>query len=156
MFGAIQNVGNGQLTAEEIAMQSAMRELARLEFYVVRFHSYSDSWNSAVQQRKLICGKMLERKERQFLLDVVTELEESWRILAWSYPLLYYSNENHHVSKLTRQQGRLEEVCNGLQARFECHFVALDNSKSRQKLIEYTTVVSLHRQSLIEIIETQS
>lgn len=155
VFGVIQNGGNGQLSDEEIAVQSAMRDLQRLEFYFVRFHSYSDSWNCAVQQRKLIGGKMLGRKERQFLLDVVTELEESWRILAWTYPLLYYSNESHYRLKLTRQQGKLEEFCNGLQATFDCHFVALDNSKSRQKLMEYTTV-SLHRQSLIEVIETQS
>jgi ariadne-1 len=157
--------GEGKTTDEELKQSEAENELQRYEFHWTRYDSHIKSSQHAMKQKSATHEKMHELatkfqwrlNEAQFLLDAVNEAIQCWHVLAWTYPIAYYFEEEVEDASLLlfkEQQGTLEKFCNGLQAHLDFELDKLGQNKTRQEIIHYTRTSAQYRKNLVEHIES--
>jgi ariadne-1 len=178
----------GKLPDEEKAAQEASNELERYEFHWTRYDSHSKSSRHAKEKKAAMHEKMHELaqtfkwrlNEAQFLMDAVEESIVCWHVLAWTYPIAYYfeeewaarqgSEENKNKKKdekeekdkgnsaldlFKQQQGFLESFCDGLQQKLDFDLEKLGDIKIRQEMKDYTRTAKQYRKNIVQHIEDE-
>eukprot|EP01083_Nonionella_stella_P016716 46692_1 len=150
------------------------KDTKRYESHLVEFNATLDLIAAAEKRKDDVWDQAIWLRERgwferhtMFLMDVLDERIRCLNVLAWTYPLLYFTDETKDDSKVClfkMQRNKLVQFCEGLE-RFlnSSNYNEVKQSvqfcggvtRTRDEAIGYTQAARKYRQNILTYLETE-
>lgn len=128
--------------------EEARSELKRYSFYFERYRNHIKSI--------LIIDQLFEVKKDSLNKKLLNTLKECRHLLAWTYPIAYYMEENYSLKKLFQQYQRdLEKYTEHLYELMEKLSFSNYNNFQQNEILDYWKMIEKYRISFIRIIKKE-
>jgi len=157
-----KNKKEGNISREEQDQEDAKSELERYSFYLTRFDNHISCISQMQKTLQLSESKMGELvtkykwkpNEASFIKDAAITIIDCRRLLAWTYPIGYYMEDNFPMKDLFHQyQKDLEMYTEHLHELAEQELEVFRNNDKRSEVINYQRVIQKYRDHLLQGIE---
>lgn len=159
-----KNRKGGNVSNEERAQQDAKSELERYSFYFTRYDNHIraiSQMKKTLESAEARMGSLMSQykwkpNEASFIKDASNTIMDCRRLLAWTYPIGYYMEEDFPQRDLFHQyQKDLEIYTEHLHELAEQKLEVFRENEKRAEVINYQRVIQKYRDHLIQGIESE-